>query len=306
MRFILVLTLSCLILCARAQKVYDRFETEVDTTTWEYKPFVVGRYYFPFYQQVSIYAQPDARSKVYHKTTSFADTLRIVEVTDKPSKFKGVMDVWYRVSFPYRGKRVLGYVPGQFLARMHVRDEQVIYLVSPLSYEKEELSFAIKMLNHEFKQFKEQKIVPYVAYYYNDTTSAGLEGGIGLSLGTGQGLSGVYRTLRFESESSACSYHRSHEYFFLDHTYSLIASFETQSTWGAYGNWEETLVFPDDSAGVKNTILKNRIEEDGTADLEESQLRYKSDIRLTYLWNGKTFTVTDSTCQRTMVPAENK
>ena len=92
-------------------------------------PFEEGRYYFPVAKHVSILAKPDGRSKVLHKTTSYADTLRLVEITDHRSIFKKVYGYWCKVSFPLNGKRYFGYVPSQFLVGMVVKENGLVYLV---------------------------------------------------------------------------------------------------------------------------------------------------------------------------------
>jgi hypothetical protein len=89
----------------------------------------IGSYYLPAYKEVAIYSAPSTKSKASYKTKSFKDSLKVLEILNTQVVLKRVYGYWCKVSFPFNGKRFIGYVPSQFLATNYLNYTNMRYLL---------------------------------------------------------------------------------------------------------------------------------------------------------------------------------
>lgn len=249
-------------------------------------PFEEGRYYFPVAKHVSILAKPDGRSKVLHKTTSYADTLRLVEVTEHRSVFKKVYGYWCKVSFPLNGKRYFGYVPSQFLAGMVVKENGLVYLVNIDSYQAPSFVFSLKMLR-DFKLIYEYKFTPVANYSYfpleRDSINVNYSGDISMTLYTNKGLRDVDRILAVHTGYPACGYWNGTNYLFLRNNAVIYQSQTGHVVDGGEFYRGIDYLFPSDSLALGDTLL--RITEHYEVISDTSDFKYEIIEKL--WWNGK-------------------
>ncbi len=262
-------------------------------------PFIKEQYYFPVSSKITIYSRPDARSKVFCQTKGYTDTIRILEVLNNfpnyyPSKFKNIYGYWCKVAFPLNGKRYVGYIPSQFLARTHIRDGEMIYLVNLESFNNDSFVCSLKILKN-YKLIYEKKFTPIANYsnpkFERDTTGKEYSGYFGIILCNNQGLQGIDRTLVVYSGYPACLYWNGDNIFFIKDG-KVVFELENGHIENAGDYYKEiSYVFPSDSTGIKDMIIKTEKEYEVLSD--EKDIYWKSKVK--YFWDGCNAEKTDST-----------
>ncbi len=291
-RTLFIVLLLCTSFTAFAQGDADTIAT-CDGLGLSNLPLENDRYYFPVAKHVSILAKPDGRSKVLHKTTSYADTLRLVEVTEYRSVFKKVYGYWCKVSFPLNGKRYFGYVPSQFLAGMVVKENGLVYMVNIDSYQAPSFVFSLKILR-DFKLLYEHKFTPVANYSHfpldRDSVNVKYSGDISMGLYTNRGLKNVDRILAVHTGYPACGYWNGTNFLFLRNNevvYTLDEGGVSEA--GIFSDWR-SYVFPSDSTALGDTLLHLHHHYES----EDDSTEFVSLLRVKLLWNGKAATILDS------------
>lgn len=291
-RIILVVLLCCTSCIAFAQGDADTIATCYGWSLSDV-PLEKDRYYFPVAKHVSILAKPDGRSKVLHKTMSYADTLRLVDVTEHRSIFKKVYGYWCKVSFPLNGKRYFGYVPSQFLAGTVVKENGLVYLVNIDSYQAPSFVFSLKILKN-LQLAHEYKFTPSANYtsfpLERDTVNVAYSGEVNMTLYNNKGLNDVDRVLAVHTGYPACGYWNGDNLFFLRNN-EVIYTLEEggMSEAGIFSDWN-TFVFPSDSVNMGDTLLHLHHHYES----EDDSTEFVSLLSVKLLWNGKNTTVIDS------------
>jgi hypothetical protein len=253
-------------------------------------PFKKEQYYFAVSSKITVYSRPDARSKVFCQTSGYSDSIRVLEVLNNfpnysPSKFKNIYGYWCKVAFPLNGKRFVGYIPSQFLARVHIRDGERIYLVNLESFNNDSFVCSLKILKN-YQLIYEQKFSP-VANYHNpkferDTVGKEYSGYFGAMLCNNKGLQGVERVLLVYSGYPACLYWNGDNIFFIkeDKVVYYLEDGHIENA-GDYYN-KISFAFPSDSLGAKDAIIKTEEEYEVISDIKD--LYWKSTVK--YFWDG--------------------
>lgn len=256
-------------------------------------PLEKDRYYFPVAKHVSILAKPDGRSKVLHKTTSYADTLRLVEVTEHHSIFKKVYGYWCKVSFPLNGKRYFGYVPSQFLAGMVVKENGLVYMVNIDSYQAPSFVFSLKILR-DFKLLYEYKFTPVANYSHSpldrDTINVEYSGEISMSLYTNKGLKNVDRILAVHTGYPACGYWNGTNFLCLRNNAVVYQTEDGHIVDGGEFYKGVSYLFPSDSVALGDTLLRTTEHYEVISDTSD----FRSEITEKLWWNGKSPVKVDS------------
>lgn len=248
-----------------------------------------NQYYLPAYRYINVYSRPDVQSKVFAKTQSFADSLKVVEVlTGKYSKFKNVYGQWRKVTFPLNGRRYFGYVPSQFLAPLQIRNGSNIYLLFIEKYQKGIFQFSFKVL-HKYTLVSEYNFKAPANEHYSpvesDTVSQALAGYLQFSLFNNKGLDSVDHVIKVNCGIDACGYWNGTTILLLRDN-KVIKELEE----GGIGDADiysegYSYLFPIDSLGEKNIFIKNmwyaEDVDDTFTNTWDAQVKYKwSDNRL--------------------------
>ncbi len=254
----------------------------------------VGMYYMPAYKQVTVYSLPNVKSKVFYKTQSFSDSLKVLSITNQNTIFKNVYGVWCKVSFPLNGKRFIGYVPSQFLCVLSINQGAVRYMVSVERYLSNKFTLSLKILknfqlvtNYSFESPANDGYSPVE----KDSINKAMSGYMDLTLFNHKGLDSIDNILRLSTGVEACGYWNGTNYFLLKNL-KIVTEIEEGSTADAdiYAYGFEHL-FPLDSLGESGSIIKKiwhwESNEDETyADTWDAKVKYK--------WQQYQLTKTDS------------
>ncbi|MES2726671.1 MAG: hypothetical protein V4643_06185 [Bacteroidota bacterium] len=252
-----------LLLCFCNQLCAQDFERGFITNSTIGNPMSleVNQYYLPAYRYINVYSRPDVQSKVFTKTQSFADSLKVVEVlTGKYSKFKNVYGQWCKVTFPLKGKRFFGYVPSQFLAPLQIKQGTKTYLVFIEKYQKGTFIFSLKVLN-KFNLISEHTFKAPANEHYSpvetDTIGKALSGYLELSLFNNKGLDSVEHVIKVSGGIDACGYWNGTKILLLRDN-RVIKELEEGSVGDADIYHEGySYLFPADSLGEKNMFIKD-------------------------------------------------
>jgi hypothetical protein len=256
-----------------------------------------GTYFFPVAQHVNIYTSPTVQSKVVYKTKAYADTLQVLEVLkEKPSRFKNLYSYWCKVSFSVDGKWLIGYVPGQFLSGVCVRENDIVYLISLITYSQYSFEATLKILKN-YQLVHEHKFSPVSNASYNpvesDTGNVAFEGYLDIVLRGNKGLKGVDRILEVYSGYDACGYINGSNQLFIkdDKVIQEIEASDISEAGIFYSN--AYFIFPSDSSGKKNHLIKKH----ETSEVVNDSVSEESVTTEYFKWNGQLLKKTDSTYQ---------
>lgn len=255
----------------------------------------VNQYYLPAYQHVNIYSRPDATSKVFYKTQSFTDSLKVLEVlTSKYAKFKNVYGYWCKVSFPFRGKRYNVYVPSQFLSAIQLRHGSKVYMLSIENYLNDIFTLSLKILNN-YSLVLLYQFTPSSNHGYtpieSDTINRTLEGYMEMGIYDNRGFEDIDYIIKVHNGVDACSYWNGNKNLLIKDN-KVIKTVEdgALSEAGIYYYGYEHL-FPSDSLGEKG-ILKKKI---WFWELINDSMAETYDAFVKYKWENYQFIKTDST-----------
>lgn len=254
----------------------------------------IGDFYLPAYKEVKVYSKPNTQSKTSYKTTSFKDSLKVLEVLNKQVVFKKVYGNWCKVSFPFKGKRLIGYVPSQFLATICLNHHQIRYLLLIDKYANHQFTMNLKILKN-FEKVGFYTFSPSVSYAYNpiesDTINKAMDGYLDMALFTNKGLDSLDNILRVTTGIDACGYWNGSQYLLLKN-FKVKAQIEDGGVvdGDVFSDGYE-ITFPIDTLGQPNSVSKHyyhweRNEDDTTANTWESQVKFK--------WQNYQFIKTDS------------
>lgn len=254
----------------------------------------IGDYYLPAYKEVKVYSKPNTQSKTSYKTTSFKDSLKVLEVLSKQVVFKKVYGNWCKVSFPFKGKRLIGYVPSQFLATICLNHCQIRYLLLIDKYVNHQFVMNLKILKN-FEMVGFYSFNSSVSYAYNpiesDTINKAMDGYLDMALFTNKGLDSLDNILRVTAGIDACGYWNGSQYLLLKN-FKVKAQIEDGAIvdGDVFSDGYE-IAFPIDTLGQPNSVSKKyyhweRNEDDTTANTWEAQVKFK--------WQNYQFIKTDS------------
>jgi hypothetical protein len=255
----------------------------------------VGVYYLPAYKQINVYSLPNIKSKVFYKTQSFSDSLKVLAITNQNTVFKNVYGVWTKVSFPLRGKRFIGYVPSQFLCVLNINQGMVSYLVLVERYLNNKFILTLKILknfqlmsNFSFESPANDGYSPIE----KDTMNKAMSGFMDLTLFNHKGLDNIDNILRLRTGVEACGYWFGTKYFLLKNL-KIVTEIEEGSTGdaGIY-NYGYEHIFPLDNLGESGNIIKKMwnmeyFEDENYTDSWDALVKYK--------WQHNHLTKSDST-----------
>ncbi len=254
-----------------------------------------GNYYLPAYKEVAVYSAPSIKSKTSYKTKSFKDSLKVLEILNTQVVLKKVYGYWCKVSFPFNGKRFIGYVPSQFLATNYLNHNNTRYLLLVDKYANNQFLLNLKILKN-FQMVGFYAFNPSTSYSYNpiesDTINAAMSGYLDMALFNNKGLDSIDNIIRITTGIDACGYWNGSQYLLLKN-YKVKTQIEDGGIADAdvFSDGYE-ITFPIDTLGEPNYILKNyyhweRNEDDTTANTSEAKVKFK--------WQNYQFIKTDST-----------
>lgn len=265
-----------------------------NTTIGDPMALEVNQYYLPAYRYINIYSRPDVQSKVFAKTQSFADSLKVVEVlTGKYSKFKNVYGQWCKVTFPLKGRRYFGYVPSQFLASLQIKQGPATYLLFIEKYQKGVFLLSFKVL-HKFNLVSEYNFKAPANEHYSpvgsDTIGQALSGYLDMSLFNNKGLDSVDHVIKISGGIDACGYWNGTTILLLCDN-KVIKELKEGGVGDADIYHEGyTYLFPIDSLGEKNMFVKNMWYEEAVDDTFTNTW----DAQVKYKWSNGHLIKTDS------------
>lgn len=219
-----------------------------------------GNYYLPAYQQISIYSLPNAKSKVFCKTNSFKDSLKVVEVTKKNSIYKNVYGFWCKVTFPLKGRRYIGYVPSQFLGSLYITNSENRYVLLVEKFVDHKFLLTLKIL-HNFNLVSTYSFLSPANDGYSpnekDDAKQAMSGFMELALFNNKGLDSINNILKLSKGVEACGYWYGQKYLLLKNN-NVVYELEDGSIADAdiYHKGYE-YIFPIDSLGEQQKLLKN-------------------------------------------------
>jgi hypothetical protein len=260
----------------------------------------IGSYYLPAYKEVAIYSAPSTKSKASYKTKSFKDSLKVLEILNTQVVLKRVYGYWYKVSFPFNGKRFIGYVPSQFLATNYLNYTNMRYLLLVNKYANNQFVLNLKILKN-FQMVGFYAFTPSNSYSYHpiesDTINAAMSGYLDMALFNNKGLDSIDNIIRVTTGIDGCGYWNGSQYLLMKN-FKVKAQIEDGGVadGDVYSDGYE-ITFPD-TLGQPNNLLKNyyhweRNEDDTTANTWEAKVKFK--------WQNFQFIKTDSTYSSTKV-----
>ena len=253
----------------------------------------IGNYYLPAYKEVAVYSAPSTKSKASYKTKSFKDSLKVLEILNTQVVLKRVYGYWCKVSFPFNGKRFIGYVPSQFLATNYLNHYNNRYLLLVDKYANNQFILNLKILKN-FQMVGFYAFNPNTSYSYypieSDTINAAMSGYLDMALFNNKGLDSIDNIIRVTTGIDACGYWNGSQYLLLKN-FKVKAQIEDGGVadGDVYSDVYE-ITFPD-TLGQPNNLLKNyyhweRNEDDTTANTWEAKVKFK--------WQNFQFIKTDS------------
>lgn len=278
----------------KAQHYKDTIATSEGGDT-EFLPFIKDRYYYPSSKKVTIYSRPDARSRIFYQTTSFSDTLRFIQVMkDYPSKFRNIYGYWCKVTFPYKGKRFIGYVPSQFLSRTHIKEQNLVYLVNLDRFTHDTFVCSLKILR-DLQLVYEYRFAPVANYsnprFEHDTVGKEYSGYFGTVLCNNLGLKNVDRVLYVYSGFPACGYWNGSKILTIQNNKVTCMLEDGGMVDGDQYAAESSFLFPTDSLGKQDTVIRKWFNYETLTDTTD--MTEHSTIQ--YIWTGNSIFKVDST-----------
>lgn len=267
-------------------------------------PMEEGRYYQPAYKHISVFSKAYTLSDVVYKTQSFADSLLVTDVLEEQYvKHKNTYSYWCKVTYTQNGKKGTGYVPGQLLTPLALRNGADTYLLILEKYEQRQFFFSLKVLHNYELSFQHSFVAPSQDSYFpfeQDTGAAFFSGDADLQLFNNRGLKKIDNIVHVGSGIGACGYWNGAKLFLL-YKGAIKQTLEEGgvSDAGVFYHSEDYL-FPSDSLGKKKHLIKQITHYEALNE----QVAEEWTSRIKYRFKHYQLIPKDSICERRTIKLE--
>lgn len=232
--------------------------------------FIPNFWYQPFFNSTWVYSKPDFAAKPFTKLTQYTDSVKVVEVltSEKPIVFKGMLDHWLKVNFPFKGGYFVGYIPGHSLARTRLQYQNlsILYHTNQISGDTVFGSFKLLKGNIFLQEFSfRPEYVMIYNEYDNPKKGSFMEADYKLELYTGKGLDSCDFLLNAIFSISPCGT-SNEKILFRIYNNKIMNRLITYYAYDDEGYYENRKLYTSSELGKENHLCLTRKEISSVTD----------------------------------------